>query len=198
MNKQPDQYKLGATLYDLGIHEWWLWRSKKSVLCPCNDCRNDAHKQAKDAWLNETKQALLSDVGLHGSKDRIHSIWWELIGNGDNAIVPQDQILHHSYNRLFASIKSGDAEACAQALEIPHLDVGIEDVHGYTSLHHALRSGKIEVARVVLSHNPASLLRIFPRYDLLCNVTTALRRHWTWLPDNIGIVYRSQNTLGYF
>jgi hypothetical protein len=159
---QPPHYSFGITLYDFGIHEWWLWRSQKAVVTSWDNSTSAPAAEIRNRWMNMACKSKAADFSPDVLSDVIRSTWWQLVGRGQRPEGLTAEDMHAAYSMLFSAITDTDHDALAAAVNTPYLDVGIEDKDGKIALHRALATNDSSVARRVFEHDLDTALRLFP------------------------------------
>lgn len=145
MESQPDEYKLGANLYDAGIHQWWLWRNRKEQIATLN--------ADKENWLNYVRDHSQRNGQL--DSDTLMQLWWNLI-EPDEELREGIALIHHVHAPLFIASQNGDSVSCTKLLANNGITPNIQDPNGRTPLFHAVEGGHVDVCRV-LTDNGASV-----------------------------------------
>jgi hypothetical protein len=193
---QPTHYSFGVKMYDLGIHEWWLWRSQKAVITGWDNSTSAPAAEVGNRWMNMACKSEAANSGPDVLSDVIRSTWWQLVGRGQRPEGLTAEDMHAAYNILFSAITDTDHDALKEAVKTPYLDVGIEDKAGKTALHRALATNDCSVARRVFEHDLDTALRLFPEEAALCAESQSLSRNRTWLPDNMQRIYKTHQLFG--
>lgn len=139
MDGQPDEYKLGANLYDAGIHQWWLWRNRKEQIATLNT--------DKENWLNYVRDHSQRNGQL--DSDALMQLWWNLIEPDDKKRELID-IASTDHSALFTAAACGNAGMCARILDEIAVPPDIQDPNGWTPLFHAVAGGHIEACKTLI------------------------------------------------
>jgi len=200
VNKQPDQYKLGATLYDLGIHEWWLWRSKKSLL---SNKREDERKDWFNLGSEFIKQGATETTGKHAQA--FCACWWSLMCPETDATSDAVQSTYQpgnltgTYNSLVNAITTSDVNSIRSILNTTDIDRGIENRDGMTLLHSALGSSNLEVAQLLFADSSKTVKRLFPTIDDIRLISGHHARQFQqWLSHDLVRWYKGRRAFGNF
>lgn len=194
LKEQPKQYQLGVVLYDLGIHEWWLWRSKKY--------------QASTARANQLKawQELLMSVDpnaklIDEQRQAFYEHWWSLVGNQHREAVYQPSEVRAVHDAIANAITERDVERLAELIDNPLADVGVEDVHGRIALQWAAETDDDDIANVVFNSDYATVNDIYKMYDDLFgdSIERVFPMVWKkWLHPQTKRLIRARGAFGRF
>lgn len=140
IRSQPEEYQLGADLYDAGIHQWWLWRNRKT----------DIEQRAnKNQWLNLVSNRTGQHEALNNAT--LSDEWW-------NVIEPDPEMrdgimLHYDIHApLFAAARNGSGKECASILSDKSINPNIQDPNGWTPLFHAVAGEHIEACKALIDN----------------------------------------------
>jgi len=193
---QPPHYSFGVTMYDLGLHEWWLWRSQKAFITGWDNSTSAPAAEVRNRWMNMACKSEAADSSPDALSDVIRSTWWQLLGRGQHPEGLTAEDMHAAYNELFSAITNRCTDTLVAAVAIPYVDIGIEDKAGKTALHRALATNSRAVAGCVFERDTDTALRLFPDVATLCAESQGLSRNRTWLPDNMQRIYLTHQLFG--